>query len=388
MVRKNEKNGTWEVRCYYKNIYGELKQKTKRGFKKKSDAIDWERDFKNQKGNRLDMTFGAFVEIYFKYEEARLKYNTMLTKKYVVEKKILPYFQHRQMEDISTADVIEWQNHILAEKDENGKAFSQTYLKTIHAQLSAIFNHAVNMYGLPNNPARKAGTMGSEDMEEIEYWTKEEYQMFIDEIADKDVSYYAFEMLYWCGIRLGELLALTRSDFDFVNNKVRINKSYQKLKRKEYITTPKTKKSNRVISMPAFLATEMQEYIDQLYGYDDDTRIFQLSKSYMHHEMDRGAKAAGVKRISIHGLRHSHISLLLQMGFSAVAVGNRVGHESVHITFKYAHLFPSVKDEMANKLDMEREEVIDVREKFRSERALEKCDDSIQSITRGKPGDK
>ncbi len=104
--------------------------------------------------------------------------------------------------------------------------------------------------------------------------------------------------------------------------------------------------------------------------------------------MDRGAKAAGVKRISIHGLRHSHISLLLQMGFSAVAVGNRVGHESVHITFKYAHLFPSVKDEMANKLDMEREEVIDVREKFRSERALEKCDDSIQSITRGKPGDK
>ena len=76
-----------------------------------------------------------------------------------------------------------------------------------------------------------------------------------------------------------------------------------------------------------------------------------ISKSYLHHEMDRGAKAAGVKRIRIHDLRHSHISLLIEMGFSAVAIADRVGHESIDITYHYAHLFPSTQNEMASKLN-------------------------------------
>ena len=81
-----------------------------------------------------------------------------------------------------------------------------------------------------------------------------------------------------------------------------------------------------------------------------------MTKSYLHHEMDRGAKSAGVKRIRIHDLRHSHVSLLIEMGFSALAIADRVGHESVDITYKYAHLFPSKQQEMAQKLDMERKE--------------------------------
>lgn len=81
-----------------------------------------------------------------------------------------------------------------------------------------------------------------------------------------------------------------------------------------------------------------------------------MTKSYLHHEMDRGAKEAGVKRIRIHDLRHSHVSLLIEMGFSALAIADRVGHESVDITYKYAHLFPSKQQEMAQKLDMERKE--------------------------------
>ena len=81
-----------------------------------------------------------------------------------------------------------------------------------------------------------------------------------------------------------------------------------------------------------------------------------MTKSYLHHEMDRGAKVAGVKRIRIHDLRHSHVSLLIEMGFSALAIADRVGHESVDITYKYAHLFPSKQQEMAQKLDMEQKE--------------------------------
>ena len=122
------------------------------------------------------------------------------------------------------------------------------------------------------------------------------------------------------------------------------------------ITDPKTPKSVRVIQMPQFLTDEIGDYLKSLYKVQQDQRIFEVTKSYLHHEMDRGAKAAGVKRIRIHDLRHSHVSLLIEMGFSALAIADRVGHESVDITYKYAHLFPSKQQEMAQKLDMERKE--------------------------------
>lgn len=162
------------------------------------------------------------------------------------------------------------------------------------------------------------------------------------------------EMLYWCAIRMGEMLALTPADFDFDRQTLAINKSYQRLKGKDVITSPKTPKSNRTIKMPKFLCEEMQEYIGMLYEVGENERIFQITKSYLHHEMDRGAKAAGVKRIRIHDLRHSAISLLIEMGFSALAIAERVGHESIDITYRYAHLFPTKQTEMADKLDMER----------------------------------
>ena len=144
------------------------------------------------------------------------------------------------------------------------------------------------------NPAAKAGNMGSEEHKEMLFWTKEEYKKFSFEMMDKPVSFYAFEMLYWCGIREGELLALTAADFDFEKETVRINKSYQRLHGEDVITTPKTKKSNRIIKMPKFLCEEMQEYLGMIYGLKKKDRIFTVTKSYLHHEMDRGAEAAGV----------------------------------------------------------------------------------------------
>lgn len=247
--------------------------------------------------------------------------------------------------------MIAWQNELLAYRDEKHQPYSQSYLKTLHNQLSAIFNHAVRFYDLRSNPAAKAGNMGSEERKEMLFWTKEEYQKFAEEMMDKPISYYAFQMLYWTGIREGELLALTPADFDFERGTVKISKTYQHLKGKDVITSPKTKKSNRTIQMPDFLCVEMQEFFKMQYGLKKKDRIFSINKSYLHREMNRGAEAAGVKRIRIHDLRHSHISLLIDMGFSAVAIADRVGHESIEITYRYAHLFPSKQKEMANKLD-------------------------------------
>ena len=303
LVFKDEKRGTWYVMAWYRDWTGERKQKCKRGFPTKREAQDWERSFQMQTAADMDMTFEAFVELYTKDVKPRLKENTWLTKENIIQKKILPYFGKRKISEITTKDVIAWQNELLAYRNEQRNPYSQTYLKTLHNQLSAIFNHAVRFYELRSNPAAKAGNMGTEERKEMLFWTKAEYQRFAEAMMDKPLSYYAFEMLYWCGIREGELLALTPADFDFEAGTVKISKSYQRLHGEDVITTPKTKKSNRTIKMPNFLCDEMRDYLGMLYGVKKKDRIFTVTKSYLHHEMDRGAKEAGVKRIRIHDLR-------------------------------------------------------------------------------------
>lgn len=203
-VMKNQKTGMWEVRTYYKDWTGTRRQKTKRGFAKKSETQEWECAFKLKDEMNINMKFKDFAELYLSDIQPRIKYNSFLTKKHIIETKILPYFGHRKLNEIRPADVIQWQNEIMKLKKDNGEAYSPTYLKTIHNQLSAILNHAVNMYDLKNNVARKAGSMGKEESKEIMFWTQEEYQAFIEQVADKPISYYAFEILYWTGIREGD----------------------------------------------------------------------------------------------------------------------------------------------------------------------------------------
>ena len=170
-VFKDEKRGTWYVMAWYRDWTGERKQKCKRGFPTKREAQDWERSFQMQTAADMDMTFEAFVELYTKDVRPRLKENTWLTKENIIQKKILPYFGKRKISEITTKDVIAWQNELLAYRDEQRKPYSQTYLKTLHNQLSAIFNHAVRFYELRSNPAAKAGNMGTEERKEMLFWT-------------------------------------------------------------------------------------------------------------------------------------------------------------------------------------------------------------------------
>ena len=355
---KDKKTGKWYASFYCTNWKGVREKKMKRGFETKKAALEWEREFLRQSTADLDMRIETFVELYVSDLKQRIRENTFITKENIIYKKILPFFKDKKINTITAKDVIKWQNELLAYRDENGKPYSKTYLKTIHNQLSAIFNHAIRYYDLKSNPAAKAGHIGEKEAGEMEFWTKEEYQKFADVIMDKPKSFYAFEVLYWCGIRVGELLALTPGDFDFENGLLRINKSYQRIGKRDVITEPKTKKSIRTIKMPNFLCEEINEYLNMLYGIKPNDRMFVVTKSFLHHEMDRGSKAAGVKRIKIHGLRHSHISHLIDLGFSAVAIADRVGHESIDITYRYAHLFPSKQVDMANKLDEERGDLL------------------------------
>ena len=149
----------------------------------------------------------------------------------------------------------------------------------IHNQLSAIFNHAVRFYGLSENPAAKAGNMGKEKCGEVLVWTKDEYLQFIETLKEKPASYYAFETLYWCGLRLGEMLALTPADFDFEQKIIYVIKSFQRIKGVDVITPPKTEKGIRRVLMPDFYADKMKAYLESL-QLNEHGRIFQFTKSY------------------------------------------------------------------------------------------------------------
>lgn len=348
---KDEERGTWYVSFHYNDWTGKNKRKLKRGFKTRREALEWEQHFRMKEESNLEMTFGDFVEAYTRDMKPKLKENTWNTKEAVVNSKLLPYFKDKKMKDIKPTDIIQWQNQMIKLKNPQGNLFKPTYLKTIQSELSALFNHAVRFYELKENPVVKAGPLGKGTADEMLFWIKEEYLQFIEQVKDKPVSYYAFQILYWCGLRMGELLALTPADIDIAKNVIHITKSYQRIKGKDVITDPKTPKSKRDVVIPDFLRDELQEYMSRLYGITKKDRLFHITKTYLHHEMDRGAKKASVQRIRIHDLRHSHVSLLINMGFTAVAIGSRVGHESSDITFRYAHMFPSEQKQMATMLN-------------------------------------
>ncbi len=349
--RDESGNGTWYCKFSYYNWQGKKINKKKRGFKTKKEALEWEQNFLSEQSGNLDMTFEEFFEVYKRDKAPRIRLNTWHTKENIIKGKVMPYIGNLKMNEISKVTIIQWQNKIMNMVDENGRRYSPTYLRTIHAQLSSVLNHACKYYNLQHNVARQVGTMGQKEGQEMSFWTQEEFEKFINAIKDKPEHYLAFEILYWCGLRMGELLALTKEKFDFKNNTVRIDQSLQRIKGKNYITEPKTKKSIRTIVMPDFLAESIKAYLDGFYKLKDTDLIFSLSKSSLHREMARGSEKSGVKRIRVHDLRHSHVSLLIELGYSAIAIADRVGHESIDITYRYAHLFPSKQIEMADSLN-------------------------------------
>ena len=347
-AEKDKKTGKWLIQYRYTDWQGKRRKSTKRGCATKREAEEWLRNFLITQKADFDMKFENFWKMYYADMETRLREHTMRTKKYIVELKFLPYFGNKRVNDITAADIRQWQNELIK------MGYSPTYLKTINNQLSAIFNYAVRYYDLKSNPCAKAGSMGKSKAEEMDFWTGEEFRKFIDSVMNKRLSYMAFMTLYWTGMRLGELLALNPKDVDLEKRTISITKSYQRLGKKDVITPPKTPKSKRVITIPEFLAADIKDYMDSLYDLQENDRLFPITKYYLEHEMQRGIKESGVKRIRVHDLRHSHASMLIELGFSPLEIANRLGHEKVETTLNtYAHLYPNKQTKLAERLDSE-----------------------------------
>ena len=345
---KDEKTGKWFAKFYYTNWQGIKKQKWKRGFATKKEALGFERDFLEKQSANPDMTFQNLYEIYIEDMAARLKQSTLLTKKTVLQTHILPFFGSKPINEIKASDVRRWQAKLMSSPNN----YSQTYLKKINTELNSIINYAKRFYDLNTNPCGKAGTIGKAKAEEMDYWTYDEYIAFREGVKDKPLSYICFEVLYWTGMREGELLALSPADIDLDNKIISINRTYQRIGGKDVFTSPKTRKSKRKIPIPDFLCQELSDYIQSRYMLDADERLFPVTKSYLSHEMIRGCKNTGVKKIRIHDVRHSHASLLINQGCDALMLADRLGHEKVSTTLNtYSHLFPHKQQELVHSLE-------------------------------------
>ena len=345
---KDEKTGKWFAKFYYTNWQGIKKQKWKRGFATKKEALGFERDFLEKQSANPDMTFQNLYEIYMEDMAARLKQSTLLTKKTVLQTHILPFFDNKPINEIKASDVRRWQAKLMSSPNN----YSQTYLKKINTELNSIINYAKRFYDLNTNPCGKAGTIGKAKAEEMDYWTYDEYIAFREGVKDKPLSYICIEVLYWTGMREGELLALSPADIDLDNKTISINRTYQRIEGKDVFTSPKTRKSKRKIPIPDFLCQELSDYIQSRYMLDADERLFPVTKSYLSHEMIRGCKNTGVKKIRIHDIRHSHASLLINQGCDALMLADRLGHEKVSTTLNtYSHLFPHKQQELVHSLE-------------------------------------
>ncbi len=341
MPARKLENGKWEA-----NINVDGKRFHKRGFRTKREAEEYEANYKRKVRHDMSMLFDDFVNCYFDDKKNRLKERTYQTKKYMVESRLIPYFTGKKMNEITTKDILDWQNSMI------NLGFSETYQRMLQNQVTAIFSHAERFYDLHSNPCKKVEKIGKSNAKELQFWTLDDYRLFIATINKSDYYFTLFELLFWTGMRCGELLALTYADIDFTNNQICINKTYYRQKKKDIITTPKTEKSNRIVDMPRFLADELKQYIDTIYKIAPDQRLFPIVAEAVQHKMKRHITKSGVPEIRVHDLRHSHAALLINMGVQPIAISQRLGHENVTTTMNiYGHLYPNTQRDITDKLD-------------------------------------
>ena len=342
---KDKERGTWYASFYYTDWHGDRRLKKKRGFPRKKDAEEYEREFLRKEAQSCDMTFGSMTKLYMDDMRPRLRESTIRSKEYLIEGKILPFFGSLPLNAITPAHVRKWQAEILKENP------APTYAKSIHNQLSAIFNYAVKYYRLPENPARVAGAVGKKKASEMKFWTVEEFNKFLP-CVPRLPARVGFSVMFWTGLRIGELLALTPADIDLDAKTLSVTKTFQTIDGREVVTEPKTPKSRRTIDMPPKLAEMLKGYMAALYNLAPDDRLFPFTKSYFHHQMRKGCEACGLEKIRLHDLRHSHASLLINLGYPVLVVSERLGHEDVETTLQtYGHLYKTTTSEAVKKLD-------------------------------------
>ena len=333
---KDEKHKTWYVKFRYKNWQGESKFSTKCGFKTRKDALNYEHEFKSNSQERINITVANLVEKYLDDRKIHVKYNTYAGISDTINHHILPYLGKLKLNELTPAIMRKWQNEI------SKKLLKSGTMKIINTRCSTLLNYAVKYYGLKQNPLKIIDSIGKVEFS-VNFWELAEFKKFI-KIVQKPLHKICFNLLFYSGMRAGELLALNAGDFDFISNKINITKT--KIKRTNQIGTPKTLTSVRTIDMPVGIMKMVKDYID---SFDKvPTPLFKITDDSLLNAIHKYAKAANVKEIRLHDLRHSHASLLIHSGVQITTISKRLGHKSPKTTLEvYSHMYAETGEQVA-----------------------------------------
>ena len=341
---KNKDRGTWYCAFYYQDWTGKRKKKKKEGFATRREAQAFERKFLEEYAGSPEITFESLVQSYLEKARIRLKASTLQTLVGLINSQILPFFKDMQIKDITASTVSAWHDTLIK------KELSVTYMQTLHTKLTTLFSFAVKYYNLPQNPAKNAGNIQGNKIKHIDYWTIDDFRKFAM-CLKKPLHIMAFYTLFWTGMRVGELLALTWADVDLTKGTISISKTLYMVNGKPTITTPKTSTSSRSISIPDFLVAMLKDY-RSISQYISDEQIFPIHASSLLRVIKRTAPLANVKAIRIHDLRHSHASMLINAGCNALEVADRLGHKSPAMTLNiYSHIYKSKQSQIATMLN-------------------------------------
>lgn len=359
--KRNKKGDSWIYRCYYTDIYGERKQVYSKLYPTKTLAKEAERKFLNDVNSHEydyhQISFHELYEEWWEFKNKKLKISNAKNLKPSLDKNILEYFSSYKLDAINI-NILKQYLKYMEKRDLsiNYKNVMVSYLKECLLYGCMYYNFdpkIANYITKFRNDIPKDTPKDSE----INFWTKEEFIKFISCVDDE---YYklVFTFLYKTGLRVGEFRALKWSDLDLPNKTLSISKELAR----GLTIKPKTSNSIRILDLDNYITKQLEEYkIEQqkIYGFANDWYIFggltSTSNNTLRRHLNKYIELANVKHITIHGFRHSHVSLLIHLGCDSRDVAERVG-DTVHtIESTYYHMFPKKKKEIVNRLNnMER----------------------------------
>ena len=348
-VYRDKGKNTYYVKFRYKDWRGDTHDTTKRGFSKKKDAKKYEDDFKRKYAGASDMKMKSLCELYLADARLRLRPKTYRNTAARVNRHIVSRMGDIAINIISPAVIKGWQNDMSEYVSPRTKRKLSPYtLSCINTQLSGIMNYGVRFYGLKSNPVSIAGGMGKREPRR-EFWEKPVYDKFIS-VVDDALDHVIFNTLFYSGLRVSELLALTHDDIDFIRNTLTVNKAIDIDLTYSDDYDPKNEPSHRTITMPKKVLDEVQAYWEKLLY--EPMRLFDISYRTLNNHFRSWIDAAEVKKITIHGLRHSHASFLITNKMPITAISHRLGHANPKITLAvYSHMYKNDDKEIANLLE-------------------------------------
>lgn len=362
----------WYFMVDYKDFKGNIKQYKSKKYATKKDAELEEALFITQKSNNSKNKFEIISLDYFKDLERRKKASTVYSYRKDYKNHIQDYFEGYYIEQIDINFIRRWKEEILK------KNLSINYLNKIYVVLDNIFTYAIKNYGLESNPVSTLGRFEKpndeviEDKDKIRYITYDEFTKFIS-VVDDEMYKMFFTLLYYTGVRKGEAFALTWNDIDLSKSEISISKTLNNDIKGKYSVTSNKTSTNRKIKMSSYLKQKLTEYKNnklKYNNYKDTWFVFgdtdPLPKTTVDRYKHKYFEKSGVKEITLHEFRHSHVSLLineyvkvsrekgvkLNMDKFFFTLSTRLGH-SVEVMLKtYAHLNPDImQDEIVDLLD-------------------------------------